>query len=375
MHWNILAGEFPPAIGGVGSHTRVLAAELAAIGHTVTVYTGRSEHRTEGRVRVFGAPRGWTRRGLAELSRELDAQPRGRRLLIPYAPNVFGRRGFNFDICSWLGERSAGGDEIHLIVHEPFYPWRLFDKPSRWLLAAAHRHMIKQLLQASAKVYVSTSAWQPMLRPLSPTGAFTLMPSFSNVPVGDGVKTSDGAPTIIGTFGRQPETLHSFIRDVAARVLNPQCHWLFIGDGSDDLAAAIKSGRPQISAFVSGTGRIDDDEVSRMLTRCDVAAQPYIDGITTRRTTTMAWLAHGVAVVTNEGHLTEAWWKSSGAIATVQRRAAPFADAVVGLLANPVERRAVGTSGRQLYEARFAPRHAARILSGTVADVVHAAVG
>src|SRR5205809_73613 len=150
MRWIVLAGEYPPVIGGVAQHTYGVVAELSRRGHAVSVISGLQER--------------WTSRGLPKLSALIDREPRPRRLLVPYAPNVFGCRGMNFAICGWLQERSRTGDEIHLIVHEPFYPWRLVDKPSRWILAAAQRHMMRRLLGASTRVYVSTSAWEPMVR-------------------------------------------------------------------------------------------------------------------------------------------------------------------------------------------------------------------
>ena len=53
------------------------------------------------------------------------------------------------------------------------------------------------------------------------------------------------------------------------------------------------------------------------LTACDVLVQPYPDGVTARRTSVMAGLARGCAVVTTTGHLTEPLWAEQGAVALV----------------------------------------------------------
>jgi hypothetical protein len=92
--------------------------------------------------------------------------------------------------------------------------------------------------------------------------------------------------------------------------------------------------------------------------------QPYPDGVTTRRTSTLTLLSLGLPIVTNVGHLSEALWMESGA---VRLAGAPegklIGDEVVALLANPRESAVLGTRGVALYEKRFAARHAVALLT------------
>ena len=65
------------------------------------------------------------------------------------------------------------------------------------------------------------------------------------------------------------------------------------------------------------TGYLSPVLIAAHLTACDVLMQPYPDGITVRRTSAMAALARGRAVVTTTGHLTEPLWADEDAVALV----------------------------------------------------------
>ena len=105
------------------------------------------------------------------------------------------------------------------------------------------------------------------------------------------------------------------------------------------------------------------------LTRCDVP-----DGVTARRTSTLAPLSLGVPVVTNAGHLTEDFWKNSGAVLL-----APSADgrlvgeSAAALLADSAGRATLAARAKDFYDCRFAPRHAAAMLTAAVWPPRHAA--
>jgi len=74
------------------------------------------------------------------------------------------------------------------MFHEVAYPWQLFDRPTRWLLAAGQRWMARTLLKAGTHVDVTTPAWERMLRAVAPgrLGAVGWRPVPSNIPVAQG---------------------------------------------------------------------------------------------------------------------------------------------------------------------------------------------
>ena len=60
---------------------------------------------------------------------------------------------------------------------------------------------------------------------------------------------------------------------------------------------------------------LGERDASAHISACDLMLQPYPDGISTRRTSAMVGLAHGRALATTSGHLTESLWAESGAVA------------------------------------------------------------
>src|ERR1019366_7980890 len=97
------------------------------------------------------------------------------------------------------------------------------------------------------------------------------------------------------------------------------------------------------------------------LSACDVLIQPYVDGISTRRTSAMAGLALGVPLATNHGWLPETILRKSRAVelAATPDRVHEAADA---LLRDPTWAATVGARGRQLYRDRFSLEHTVRTL-------------
>jgi glycosyltransferase involved in cell wall biosynthesis len=86
-----------------------------------------------------------------------------------------------------------------------------------------------------------------------------------------------------------------------------------------------------------------------------VFVAPFVDGVSTRRTTVMAALQHGIATVATEGPLTDGVLRrSTSAIRLVPTlRRDLFVEATLRLALQGEDRDAVGRAGRQLYEERF----------------------
>jgi hypothetical protein len=91
--------------------------------------------------------------------------------------------------------------------------------------------------------------------------------------------------------------------------------------------------------------------------------QPYPDGITARRTSAMATLAQGCAVVSTRGRLTEPLWDRLDAAELVAvADVATFVATTEALLVDPARRHALGTRARAAYQATFSTRRLADAL-------------
>lgn len=363
--WHVIASEYPPQIGGVGAHTHALTSALAARGDQVHVWCTPAEgtapetagvtiHRTLGE--LGGSD-------LRATGRALDEFPAPRRLIVQWAPSGFGWRGMNLPFCLWLWSRRRGGDRIELIVHEPFVS---LEGPIQHVVAGlVQRAMAAVLLRAASDVWVTTPAWIDRLRPYSPFRMLALrwIPVPSTVPViGDGQSArqhrerfSEPGLCLVGHFGfGGAQALDLLVAGFRAIAAHPGAHLVLIGRGTEDLRADLLAQVPEGASRLHVTGELDPRDVSSWLTACDFLLQPYPDGVTTRRTTTVTALAHGVPVLTTSGPLTEALWAESAAVAlSPAGNPEGFGVATRRLLKSAAERTRLKFAGRALYRIRF----------------------
>lgn len=365
--WHLITGEYPPQVGGVSDYTRVIAGALAAAGDAVHVWCppaegetprvpGVSVHRELGRM----APR-----DLKRVGRMLDRMPGPRKLLVQWVPHSYGYRSLNVAFCAWLWSRSAlRGDRVQVMVHEP---WLAFSRRSvrQSVAASVHRLMTLVLLRAAERVWLSAPWWERLWRPyaLGRRTPFEWLPLPNGVPVhsvratGRTEEARFVAPggVQLGHFG----TYGAWMAERLTRLLPALLHtggraMLLIGKGSEAFLEGFLGGHPELAGRIRATGVLTHAEVSRHLAACDLMVQPYPDGVSARRTSLLAVIAHGVPAVTTQAWATEPLWPESGAVAL-----APLDDldaeraAVERLIADPEERRRLGEAGRRLYETRF----------------------
>jgi hypothetical protein len=85
-------------------------------------------------------------------------------------------------------------------------------------------------------------------------------------------------------------------------------------------------------------------------------------------------LSLGLPIVTNRGHLTEDFWQASGAVRLAHSPdASQIAAAVVSLLDDASARTRLAARAREMYDDRFASRHAVALLNAAAAPQHHAA--
>jgi glycosyltransferase involved in cell wall biosynthesis len=129
---------------------------------------------------------------------------------------------------------------------------------------------------------------------------------------------------------------------------------LCIGRGSDRVAERLMRRTPR-PATVRSTGALDCAALSHHLQVCDVLVQPYVDGVSGRRTTTISALEHGVPVATTFGVLSESFWRTSPAVELVDAATPSALGEAVRTLLEPARNAAARSSAITEYQARFDP--------------------
>ena len=369
---HILTGEYPPQPGGVSDYCAQIARGWAAAGGTVHVWCPGADGNTvePGGVEVHRRSGLFRPRGLARLGTALAGWSAPRRVLLQYAPNALGMRGMNLPACLWLLAR-ARRDDIRVMFHEPYlyFGWR---RPQRNLLALVQRVMAVCLLGASRRVYVSSATWERYLSPFMWLGARQLMwlPVPSTVPRTEDtdavarcrrrLRGGDADTAVVGHFGTygehiRPRVAACFVTLAARR---PSLRFLCLGHHSDRFAADLTRRHPTLDGRLLHAADLPADEVAVHLRACDVVVQPFVDGVTTRRTSLMAALINGCPVVTTRGALTEEIWDETAGVALAPAGDdAALAELTEALLDDPDRRSALARDGRRLYETRFALTH------------------
>lgn len=375
--WHLLTGEYPPQPGGISDYTALLAAGLASHEDEVHVWSSPTEGITPAvnGVTVHRVAGSWSPDDLARLSDELNGFAAPRRLFVQHTPNTWGYRGLNLHFYKWLVKRKNVGDDIWLMVHEPFYPWLWPDKPSRWLLAAGQRWMLRTLLAASSRVYVSIPDWEKYVRRYEPKGrlSITWLPIFSTIPVVE----DEGAVSalreqltrnvrfVIGTFGTFGGAIGEMLLEILSALLlrRTDLVGLLIGRGGEKFAERLIESYPQLEKQVVAPGALDAKQVSLHLQACDMLVQPYPDGLSSRRTSVMAGFVHGIPTVTNIGFLSEPIWSNSNCVALAEsHNSRDFVAEVENLLKDSFARASLAARARAVYDQNFALEHTLRRL-------------
>lgn len=376
---HLLTCEYPPRIGGVAEHTRLLASELARQGEEVHVWfpaanqppapaAGFTLHPLLGR---FG-PGALRRTGKA-----LDRCPGPRRLLLQWVPHGYGWRGLNLGFCSWLGRRARQGRErVEIILHEPFLPAR--GTLRQRAAAGIQRRMLRQLLRGAHGLWLVSPAWESVVRPLMDGGRpgpeCRWLPISSTVPVvaqparRAELRSQLALPggLIAIHFGTYGPAIASFLEALAPQILTatPDTVLLLLGCGGDELATRLKRKHPDLAPRLRVPGELGLAALSAHLAAGDLALQPYPDGVSARRTTALALLAHGRPVLSTAGELTEDFWRSSGAVKLTAWEPGTFAAAALDLLRRAEARWELGRRGAAFYDQHFDLAHGASLLRG-----------
>jgi glycosyltransferase involved in cell wall biosynthesis len=378
MRIGLVSAEYPPDVGGVGDHTARLAAELAARGHTVDVVTSTARARTV----PAGPPP-----GCARPVEPLRVVPRWDWRILGTIPQLAFGRGW--DVLHIQYQTGAYG--LHPAINLlPFWLQRrvlhrrrpailttFHDLREPYILPKAgplRRLAVTRMARDSdLAVVVAVEDVAGLAGSLAAPGA-----NVRHVPLGnhfEGVAPRFDRATwrsrlglsptseLVGHLGfvnrskavnelvRATETLFQRGRDI---------HLLFIGE---PLGTADPTNRVyleevrrlieqlRLAPRVHWTGMLPPEEIGAWLRCLDVAALPFRDGASARRTSLIAAWSHGTPVVTTPPAYWPAWHEGDPPAATVGTAtltADALASALAVLLDDPEQRRRLRDAGTRM---------------------------
>jgi len=364
--WHIITGEYPPQQGGVSDYTNQVANGLASADNSVHVWVPQCnlpDNNAAG-VSVHRLPGHFGPRALAQMARAVRAKPC--RVLVQYVPHAYGFKAMNLPFCLWLRSIRHVGPTV--MFHEVAFPMNPGQLLRHHMLGAVTRLMARLVCHSANRIMVAGARWQALLSELGTTAPISWVPVPSNIPVvKNAVATARCRLRCAGANGLLMGHFANY-SDYSVRRLSQVVPILFrersdlslllLGSNSREFRRHLLRANPRLGRRVHASGSLAPSELSSALAACDLMVQPYPDGVSTRRSSMAALLAHGSAIVTTNGIATEHLWNQGRAVITAPvDDADQLLDSIRQMIASNELRRAYGRGAFELYDERFALRH------------------
>jgi glycosyltransferase involved in cell wall biosynthesis len=365
--WHIITGEYPPQLGGVSDYTGLVANGLASAGNTVRVWAPRCDlpDNTAAAVEVHRLPGHFGSPALATITRAVRANP-GCAVLVQYVPHAYGFKAMNLPFCLWLYSIRRAG--LTVMFHEVAFPIGPAQPLRHNLLGAVTKLMAWLVCRSATRIMVASARWQEMLSQLGATAPISWIPVPSNIAVVENAaataswrgRFTKASGLLMGHFANYSDYSVERLSQIISVLLGEhrELSLLLLGANSQEFRRRLLSENLHMASRVHATGALAAQELSWALAACDLMVQPYPDGVSTRRTSTSALLAHGRAIVTTNGIATEPLWHESGAVAMAPADTpGRLRDVINQMILNDAMRRRHQRAAQMLYDDRFALRH------------------
>lgn len=358
MHIHIIAAALPPQLDGIGDYTAYLSSELAK-SEAVTVFTNTdTPHNTIEGVTIVpafsvGDPRSvWNM--LDQVRHEAPDW-----VLLQYQPFSYGRWGLNLHLPLVMRQikRCCPGTNFALMMHEPFVPIinLKFAVMTTW-----QRWQLWQLGRAADLMFCSIEPWAQRFGRWFPKTPVRHLPVGSNIPRVAISRTEArlrlgiaDETLVLGLFGTAHiSRMLGWVRGAAEAVQNGGHKILVLYMGPDGVTVC----RVLDGLMTMAEGPLASEEISRRFAALDIVLAPFIDGVSTRRTSLMTGLQHGIATVGTEGVLTDAMLSRENGQAFLladARTPLDFNTHVLSLADDTLLRERIAHAGQRLYSSEF----------------------
>ncbi len=387
MKLSLICGGYPPDLDGIGDYSWWLGKTLAGhndIEKPLRVFTrnGPSAPLTEGvEVITFYDPQ--KPQTFYDLLRFFVADTTVREppssgpvtdwLILQYNPFSFGPRGF----CPWVPWtlsriKKARRTRVAVMFHEtyvPNWPWKFA------LMFGWQWPIFRAVCQVADVAFVSTERWTPQVHRAAPSLAVHHLPVGSNIPLSETSRLEarriaglESDALVLGVFGgahpsRRLDWIASAVCEAARRNMRRRVVLLYVGAQGE----MIRQACPQVDMI--DAGKLPAEEVGLRFRSMDAVISPFLDGMSTRRTSVISVLQNGVPVATTRSKWTDEIFLSkslSGLLVSSAASAEEFAIETINWLEQVVVRGVPNAEVTAFYDRYFAWDHVAALLVKTL---------
>lgn len=284
----VLLGRRDQPTDGVEDYCEWLAEALRAKGRSIRF------------MRVAWDRHGWPH-ALLQLRQELSSGGEDSWVLLQYTHLTWSRWGFPVRALTVARAVRSSGARLGVVIHDPWgFPGaRVRDRARR----CVQQWVMRRLFRIADCVFTTISSdalsWLDGEDRRSPR----LLPVGSNIPPllaeADGMDAGDGfTVTVFGITGGRREEEVQEIGGVVRRVANELdgVHLVVLGRGSSEVEPLLRRVLDDTPVRLTVCGVTSPEEVSRWLSRSD-AFLFVRGGLSSRRTTAVAAIAHGVPII------------------------------------------------------------------------------
>jgi glycosyltransferase involved in cell wall biosynthesis len=271
---------------------------------------------------------------------------------VPYNPFLYGRWGFAPSLMRDVARVRCrpSRPRVTLVVHETYVDIRDWKS---LLMSTWQRFQLLTLLVVADHAFASIETWAAKLSRVRRT---THLPSGSALPDRRATRAYTRAELgvsdrfVIATLSTgHPSHLTSYVTSSLRRIAATDASTTFLQLGAT--ASAVDGIPPSMS--VIRPGRLPPERLAAFLAAADLLLTPFEDGVSTRRTSFIAGLQQGVAVVGTTGALTDTMLESANLELVEVGHPEVFAERAVLLAADHDRRGHAAAAGRALFETHF----------------------
>lgn len=354
---DIITAALPPAYDAIGDYSTRLAAAFVNRGIATRLLTTKTRTVETIANAEIAMAFNVAANDFSGLYDALCAPDAAEFALLQYNPFSWGSRGWAPGLVRALTRAKSRNKSLRLAVmfHEIYM---LNPGVKSWIMRCWQKHQLAALVKLANICFVSTQRWSKAIEqagglavPL-PVGSNLPCPASDQLPIRSRLGI-DADSFVCGALGsthpsRPWQWVGTAVKALQDAGLKPVL--VYIGGSVDDVKAVCGD------TPVLATGRLPGAEAAAHLRLMDLFLSPFLDGVSTRRSSIMAALQNGVPTVSTRSEDTDSvflYGTMPISLSCVNGGAEAFASCCLAMAKDSQLRLQRAAAGRILYETRF----------------------